>query len=88
MRFVTYKNQIDSNLHFGFLDKEMIFDINLLSTWFKDKDNQNQFLSIPSSLKEALEDWKLNFKKLKEIQHQLQNIDKTDLKKYNLVNRL
>ena len=46
MRFVTYKNQIDSNLHFGFLDKEMIFDINLLSTWFKDKDNQNQFLSI------------------------------------------
>jgi len=83
MRFVTYKNKLDSNLHFGFLDKEMIIDINLLATWLKIHESQDHFLSIPSSLKMALKDWEINFDKLKEIQYLLQNIDRADLKKYN-----
>jgi 2-keto-4-pentenoate hydratase/2-oxohepta-3-ene-1,7-dioic acid hydratase in catechol pathway len=83
MKFITYKNQLDAHLHFGFLNGDEVVDINLLSVWLKEKENQDNFLSIPSSLKVALKDWKLNFRKLKEMQHLFKNIDKEDLKIYN-----
>jgi fumarylacetoacetate (FAA) hydrolase len=83
MKFVTYKNHIDSDIHFGFIHEEVVININLLSRWFKDNENKNKFLSIPSSLKTSLENWELNFQKLKEIKELLKNIDIADLKKYN-----
>ena len=83
MKFVTYKNSFDSLIHFGFKHGENIIDIHASSNWIKEEMNDDSYLSIPISLKKALENWDVNLKKLKDLEKIIIKSDLKNIKKNN-----
>ena len=71
MRFVTFQYDENSKPRFGFKKNNYIIDIVHASNWVNESNEDPRFLSIPSSLKDALENWTDNFKKLKELDQAL-----------------
>ena len=71
MRFVTFQYGENSKPRFGFKKNNYIIDIVHASNWVNESNEDPRFLSIPPSLKDALENWTDNFKKLKELDQAL-----------------
>ena len=67
MRFATYFCDAATEPRFGFKKDNYIVDIINCTKWFNEQYKRQLFLRTPSSLKEALGNWKVNFEKLKEL---------------------
>ncbi|MBT7424408.1 MAG: fumarylacetoacetate hydrolase family protein [Candidatus Marinimicrobia bacterium] len=65
MKFVTFKTQEAKETRFGFKSSERIIDIGLVAKWLHEKNNDDRFINIPTSLHRALENWDENFNLLK-----------------------
>ena len=74
MKFATYttNNKVP---RFGFKKDNYIVDINYSKIFLKEKYNETKFLTLPTSLKEALIDWGKNLDILKELDNVLTNND-------------
>ena len=83
MKFVTYKNNFDPLIHFGFKHGENIIDIHASANWVNKEKNDDSFLSIPTSLKKALENWNINLKKLRDLEKIIIKSDIKDIKNNN-----
>ena len=67
MRFATYFCDGSIKPRFGFKKDSYVVDIINCTKWFNEHNKSKLFLKTPSSLKEALGNWKVNFEKLKEL---------------------
>ena len=67
MRFATYFCDAATKPRFGFKKDNYIVDIINCTKWFNEQYKSQLFLRTPSSLKEALGNWNVNFEKLKEL---------------------
>ncbi len=65
MKFATYLFNEKTEPRFGFKKGNFIVDIINCTKWFNEQNHNLLFSKTPSSLKEALGDWKINFEKLK-----------------------
>ncbi len=63
MKFATYRYNRNEKSRFGFKRKNYIVDIEKSAKWVEEKNNDTTFMEIPSTLKEALNNWEINFKK-------------------------
>ncbi|MDC3166548.1 fumarylacetoacetate hydrolase family protein, partial [Candidatus Marinimicrobia bacterium] len=68
MKFATFTTNVNKNPRYGFKKEKYIVDILYLSKFLQEK-NDNRFLNLPVSLKEALEDWNKNFKNFKSLKN-------------------
>ena len=68
MKFVTYSENNNSDPRFGFKVESQIVDVIRAVSWANDNENNDSFLSIPTSLKKALVDWDQNFSLLKNLE--------------------
>jgi len=75
MKFVTYQISLESTPRFGFKKGDYILDIVQVSHWIKENYNDNSFVDIPSTLKDALKNWNFNFEKLKLMDIQTATLD-------------
>ncbi|MCH7762668.1 MAG: fumarylacetoacetate hydrolase family protein [Candidatus Marinimicrobia bacterium] len=67
MKFVTYMLDEGTQFRFGFKKDEYIIDIIRSAIWAHENNSDLNFLEIPSTLKQALQNWNTNFAKLKEL---------------------
>ena len=67
MKFVTYMLDGSTQPRFGFKKNENIIDVIRAAIWVKETHADLSFLEIPSTLKKALENWDINFLKLKNL---------------------
>jgi fumarylacetoacetate (FAA) hydrolase len=67
MKFVTYMLDGSTQPRFGFKKNEYIIDVIRAAIWAKETHADLSFLEIPSTLKKALENWDINFLKLKNL---------------------
>ena len=74
MKFLTYIEKKNSTKGYGFLENDRIIDIPLAAKWISDNNNKH-FISLPNSLKEALENWTHNYVILKELENEISGID-------------
>ena len=74
MKFLTYIEKKNSTKGYGFLENDRVIDIPLAAKWISDNNN-NHFISLPNSLKEALENWTHNYVILKELENEISGID-------------
>ena len=75
MKFVTFQKGNNSKHRFGFKKNDHIIDIVHASNWVHQSNNDPSFLDIPSSLKDALENWVTNFEKIKKLDEVLSGYD-------------
>ncbi len=75
MKFVTYTDQNNAEPRFGFKVDNQIVDVIRAAEWVNENQNNDLFLSIPGSLKEALGNWDENFSLLKELEKTISNGD-------------
>ncbi len=76
MKLATYTSN-NKVPRFGFKKEDYIVDINYSKIFLKEQYNETKFLTLPTSLKEALTDWGENLEKLKELDNILTNNDLT-----------
>jgi len=67
LRFVSYSLRETDQPRFGYIENGYVIDILRAAIWAKETQSNNDFLSIPTSLKTTLEDWSLNLSRLKEL---------------------
>ena len=79
MKFATFTTSNNKLPRYGFKKGNYIVDILHLSKFFEEKNKDERFINLPSSLKSCLKNWKENFKKFKELDKALinENIDST-----------
>ena len=82
MKFATYRYNGNEKPRFGYKRKNYIVDIEKSAKWVGKKNNDKTFIEMPSTLKEALNDWEINFKK---ITHLDQVITDKDLNENNSI---
>ena len=75
MKFVTYTLDNNTRPRFGYKKDEYIVDVIRSAIWNNEKNQDPSFLEIPSTLKNALENWDTHFSKLKELELSLPVID-------------
>ena len=75
MKFATYLLERKSEPRFGFKKENYIIDIKRAAHWVRDTKNDTKFLEIPTTLKEALENWDTHFAKLRELDTLLEKND-------------
>ena len=75
MKFLTYTEKHDPSPRFGFKIGNLVVDIHRSAQWINDNQNNDYFLSLPETLKEALENWDLNFSVLKQLESAVSNVD-------------
>ncbi len=75
MKFVTYRNRKDEKPRFGFKKNQYIYDIELCGKWLYKQNKNSDFLDIPNSLKNALQNWELNFDSIKNLDRCLPHQD-------------
>ena len=74
MKFLTYIEKKNSTKGYGFLENDRVIDIPLAAKWISDNNN-NHFISMPNSLKEALENWDYNYTIIKQLKHEISSND-------------
>jgi len=81
MKFATYRYNNNDRPRFGFKRSSYIVDIERCARWFNQKGGDSTISDIPSSLKEALNNWELNLGKIRKIDSTLsdQNINEKDM---------
>jgi len=75
MKFLTYTEKHNPSLRFGFKIENLVVDIHRSAQWINDNQNNDYFLSLPETLKEALENWDHNFSVLKQLESAVSNVD-------------
>ena len=75
MKFLTYTEKHDPSPRFGFKIGNLVVDIHRSAQWINDNQNNDYFLSLPRTLKEALENWDSNFSVLKQLESAVSNVD-------------
>ena len=75
MKFLTYIEKKNSTKGYGYLFNDRVIDIPLAAKWISDNNGNKHFLSLPNSLKEALENWTHNYVILKELENEISGID-------------
>ena len=75
MKFATYLLERKPEPRFGFKKENYIIDIKRAAHWVRDTKNDTKFLEIPTTLKEALENWDTHFAKLRELDTLLEKND-------------
>ena len=75
MKFATYTTFKGEKPRFGFLIEDSIIDIMRSSIWMNENNKDSTFLSIPTTLKLALNEWKENFAKLIELEQYISKLD-------------
>ena len=68
MKLLTYKEKNSSSVKFGFKVESQIIDITRTAKWVSENQNNDDFLLIPNTLKEALIEWNKNFSLLKQLE--------------------
>ena len=79
MKFVTYTTYRGEKPRFGFIIKEKIIDIMRSSIWLNEHKKDSSFLSIPTTLKLALNKWNENFGKLVKLEQLIADLDYSTL---------
>ena len=74
MKFLTYIEKKNSTKGYGFLENDRVIDIPMAAKWISDNNN-NHFLSLPNSLKEALENWDYNYTIIKQLKNEISSND-------------
>ena len=74
MKFLTYIEKKNSTKGYGFLENDRVIDIPLSAKWISDNNN-NHFISLPNSLKEALENWDYNYTVIKQLKNEISSHD-------------
>ena len=82
MKLATYRYDGSEKPRFGYKRKNYIVDIEKSAKWIGEKSNDKTFMGIPSTLKEALNNWEINFKK---ITHLNQIIADKDINENNSI---
>ena len=67
MKFASYRYKPSDKPRFGFKREKYIVDVVKCANWLNEKKGDAIFLDIPSSLKECLKNWSINFELLKEL---------------------
>ena len=67
MKLATFTTKGNENPRYGFKKEKYIIDILYLSKFLQEKNNDDRFLNLPLSLKEALKNWNRNFKIFKNL---------------------
>ena len=75
MKFLTYIEKKNSTKGYGFLKNDRIIDIPLAAKWISDNNNDNHFISLPNSLKEALGNWDYNYTIIKQLKNEISSND-------------
>ena len=75
MKLLTYKEKNNSSAKFGFKVESQIIDISRAAKWVNENQNNDDFLLIPNTLKEALIEWNKNFSLLKQLEEIIINTD-------------
>ena len=75
MKFATYTTFEGEKPRFGFLIEDSIIDIMRSSIWMNENNKDSTFLSIPTTLKLALNEWNENLAKLIELEQYISNLD-------------
>ncbi|MBL7013627.1 MAG: fumarylacetoacetate hydrolase family protein [Candidatus Marinimicrobia bacterium] len=71
MKFVTYTRIVGTEPRFGFIRDNYVVDILYAAIFINDSQGNQEFLSIPTSLKRALENWDDSFESLKKLERSL-----------------
>jgi len=79
MKFVTYTIYRGEKPRFGFIIEDKIIDIMRSSIWLNEHKKDSSFLSIPTTLKLALNEWNENFGKLVELEQIIADLDYSTL---------
>ena len=83
MKFVTFYHDNRTKQRFGFKRGDFIIDICNAAKWLDVTFKNSKFLSIPTTLKEALGNWHMNFKIIKELEEKLFRLDEDILTSRN-----
>ena len=75
MKFLTYIEKKNSTKGYGFLFNDRVVYINLAAKWISDNNGNNHFLSLPHSLKKALENWTHNYIILKQLENEMSSVN-------------
>lgn len=67
MRFVSYSLDHSEEPRFGFLENGFVVDVVRAAIWTKEVNGNNEFLSIPTTLRTALKNWSSNFSRLQKL---------------------
>ena len=78
MKFATYRYNENEKPRFGYKRKNYIVDIEKSAKWVEEKNNDKTFMEIPSTLKEALNNWEINFKKISHLNQIITDKDIND----------
>ena len=79
MKFTTYKIFEGEKPRFGFIVEDYIIDIIRLSIWINENNKDASFLSIPTTLKLALNKWNEHYDKLINLEKIISNLDHSTL---------
>jgi len=71
MKFVTYTRIEGTEPRFGYIRDNFIIDILYSAIYINDSHGNSEYLSIPTSLSRALENWDDSFEKLKKLDRSL-----------------
>ena len=66
MKFLTYIEKKNSARGYGFLKNDRVIDIRQAAKCISDNNGNKHFLSLPNSLKEALQNWDYNYTIMKQ----------------------
>ncbi len=75
MKFASYRHNQNDKPRFGFKRNKYIIDVVKSAIWLNEKKGNATFLDIPSSLKDSLKNWSLNFELLSELDGLITNDD-------------
>ena len=79
MKFATYTTFKGEKPRFGFLIEDSVVDVMRSSIWVNENNKNSTFLSIPSTLKLALNEWNDNLTKLMNLEKYISNLDYSSL---------
>ena len=79
MKFATYTTFRGEKPRFGFIIEDKIIDIMRSSIWMNEHKKNSSFLSIPTTLKLALNKWNENFDKLIKLKQNISDLDHSEL---------
>ena len=75
MKFASYRYNQSDKPRFGFKRDKYIVDVVKCANWLNEKKDDATLLDIPSSLKECLKNWSINFELLKKLDGLVTNED-------------
>ena len=79
MKFATYTTFRGEKPRFGFIIEDKLIDIMRSSIWMNEHNKDSSFLSIPTTLKLALNKWNENFDKLIKLKQNISDLDHSEL---------